>query len=79
MTNTASKYFLSSWALEFCSFDSSFQAEKNWQVKQEKSFFFFHEYSNEEKIDIELFLLQANVILYVCNSRGKINIKAFDD
>ena len=40
MTNTASKYFLSSWALEFCSFDSSFQAEKNWQVKQEKRLFF---------------------------------------
>ena len=39
----------------------------------------FKTLTDEEKIDIELFLQQANVILYVCNSIGKINIKAFDD
>ena len=39
----------------------------------------FKNLTDEEKIDIELFLQQANVILYVCNSIGKINIKAFDD
>ena len=39
----------------------------------------FKNLSEKEKSDIDLFLQQANVILTVTNTIGKINIKAFED